>query len=67
MRGRNRFVVDRLLERVKAALPAARSYDVVHADTDDARGIDIAFIYDATLFQVWATRSIRKDSPTTSP
>ena len=48
----NRFVVDRLLERVKAALPAARSYDVVHADTDDARGIDIAFIYDDTLFQV---------------
>jgi hypothetical protein len=48
----NRFVVDRLLERVNAALPAARSYDVVHADTDDARGIDIAFIYDDTLFQV---------------
>jgi hypothetical protein len=25
---------------------------VVHADTGDARGIDIAFIYDDTLFQV---------------
>jgi predicted extracellular nuclease len=48
----NRFVVDRLLERVNAALPAPRSYAVVHADTDDARGIDVAFIYDDTLFQV---------------
>jgi hypothetical protein len=25
---------------------------VVHADADDARGIDVAFIYDETLFQV---------------
>jgi hypothetical protein len=25
---------------------------VVHADTGDARGIDVAFIYDDTLFQV---------------
>ena len=25
---------------------------MVHADTDDARGIDVAFIYDDTLFQV---------------
>jgi hypothetical protein len=24
----------------------------VHADTDDARGIDVVFIYDNTLFQV---------------
>ena len=48
----NRFVVDRLVDRVNAMLAIPRSYAVVHADTDDARGIDVAFIYDATLFQV---------------
>jgi predicted extracellular nuclease len=48
----NRFVVDRLVERVNATLLAPRSYAVVHADTDDARGIDVAFIYDDTLFRV---------------
>jgi predicted extracellular nuclease len=48
----NLFVVDRLVERVNAMLPAPRSYQVVHADTGDARGIDVAFIYDNTLFQV---------------
>lgn len=48
----NRFVVDRLKDTVNAALPAPRKYDVVHADTDDARGIDVAFIYDVTLFEV---------------
>jgi Endonuclease/Exonuclease/phosphatase family len=45
-------VVNRLVERVNASLPAPRSYEVVHADTGDARGIDVAFIYDDTLFQV---------------
>ncbi len=48
----NRFVVERLVDAVNAALPTPRSYAVVHADTDDARGIDVAFIYDDTLFQV---------------
>jgi predicted extracellular nuclease len=48
----NRFVVDRLVDTVNATLPAPRNYEVVHADTDDARGIDVAFIYDQTLFQV---------------
>ena len=24
----------------------------MHAETDDARGIDVVFLYDATLFQV---------------
>ena len=38
----NRFVVDRLVDAVNAALPVPRSYAVVHADTDDARGIDVA-------------------------
>ena len=48
----NRFVVDRLVERINAMLAVTRSYAVVHADTGDARGIDVAFIYDDTLFQV---------------
>jgi Endonuclease/Exonuclease/phosphatase family len=47
-----RFVVDRLVERVNATLLASRSYEVVHADTGGARGIDVGFIYDDTLFQV---------------
>jgi Endonuclease/Exonuclease/phosphatase family len=47
----NRFVVDRLAATLATPLPG-RNYDVAHADTDDARGIDVAFIYDADLFQV---------------
>ena len=48
----NRFVLDRLVERVSAALQSPRNYDVVHADAQDARGIDVAFIYDSDLFRV---------------
>ena len=48
----NRFVVDRLVDAVNAALPVPRSYAVVHADTEDARGIDVAFVYDDTLLEV---------------
>jgi Endonuclease/Exonuclease/phosphatase family len=40
----NRFVIDRLVERVNAALASPPSYAVVHADTGDARGIGVAFI-----------------------
>lgn len=47
----NRFVLDLLVDAVAAALPARR-YRVVHADTGDARGIDVAFLYDPTLFTV---------------
>src|SRR5439155_12552234 len=47
----NRFVVDLLVAAIHALLPA-RNYSVVHADTDDARGIDVAFIYDTNLFSV---------------
>jgi predicted extracellular nuclease len=46
----NRFVVDLLVGAIGARLPA-RNYDVVHADTEDARGIDVAFIYDPGLFE----------------
>jgi predicted extracellular nuclease len=45
----NEFVVTRLKDAVNATLPARR-YEVVHADTTDERGIDIAFLYDPALF-----------------
>ena len=48
----NRFVVERLVDRVNGTLSTPRNYTVVHADTNDGRGIDVAFIYDDSLFQV---------------
>ena len=48
----NRFVLDRLVEELDGRLPS-RSYAVVHADsTQDRRGIDTAFVYDADRFDV---------------
>ena len=47
----NRFVIDLLARAVEGLLPA-RFYAVAHADTDDARGIDVAFLYDDTKFVV---------------
>jgi predicted extracellular nuclease len=52
----NRFVLDLLVTAVSASLPD-RSYGVVHADTDDARGIDVAFVYDDTIFEVPANET----------
>jgi hypothetical protein len=48
----NRFVVDRLVDRVNAILPAPRSYAVVLRRHRRARGSDVAFIYNDTLLQV---------------
>lgn len=48
----NRFVVQLLVDAVNALLPTPRDYRIVHADTDDDRGIDVAFIYDDTLLEV---------------
>jgi len=47
----NRFVLDLLVAEVEARLPG-RSYAIAHADTDDARGIDVAFLYDDTRFEL---------------
>jgi predicted extracellular nuclease len=47
----NSFVLDKLIASLNAALPG-RSYARVHADTLDQRGIDVAFIYDPSLFTV---------------
>ena len=47
----NRFVVNLLVTAVQTLLPG-RTYGVAHAETDDARGIDVAFLYDTTKFTV---------------
>ena len=47
----NRFVLDLLVATLGTPLPG-RNYDIVQADTKDERGIDVAFIYDADLFEV---------------
>ncbi len=46
----NRFVLELLVAALEGPLPG-RNYDIVHADTDDARGIDVAFLYDGDLFE----------------
>ena len=46
----NRSVLDRLKEKIDSV--ASRNYDVIHADTQDERGIDVAFLYDKTKFEV---------------
>ena len=47
----NRTVVDKLKDSLNNIL-SPHKYDVVHADTQDKRGIDIAFIYDRKKFEV---------------
>ena len=47
----NRFVLDLLADAIGKQLPD-RPYEVVHADTGDARGIDVAFLYDPRLLTV---------------
>jgi predicted extracellular nuclease len=47
----NRFVLDLLVAEVKNRLPT-RGYSVIHADADDARGIDVAFLYDPGVLNV---------------
>ena len=47
----NEFVVNRLKERLELKTPN-RSYKLVHADTTDQRGIDVAFIYEDSKLEV---------------
>ena len=44
----NRYVLDLLVQAIGTHLPG-RGYQIVHADTDDARGIDVAFLYDPQI------------------
>ena len=46
----NRWVVEKLADRLKHL--SQHRYDIVHADTKDNRGIDVAFIYDAKKFEI---------------
>ena len=46
----NRWVLERLCDRLGARL-AHRSYSIIHADTSDQRGIDVAFIYERSLLR----------------
>lgn len=48
----NRFVLDLL---VQALSPLNRNYSIAHHDTQDNRGIDVAFLYDAKKFVAEAT------------
>jgi predicted extracellular nuclease len=48
----NRYVLERLCQEVSAL---GRSYQIVHADTQDQRGIDVAFIYDPAHFTAGQT------------
>jgi endonuclease/exonuclease/phosphatase family metal-dependent hydrolase len=58
----NRSVVDDL---VKNKAIAGRNYQVVHEDSPDRRGIDVALLYDPTRFEVTAHRSYFLDLGTT--
>jgi len=46
----NENVLRKLLKTIKTGNLANRNYDVVHHDSPDPRGIDVAFIYDKNLF-----------------
>jgi hypothetical protein len=47
----NRIVVDKLKRKLNDSIPH-HNYEIVHADTNDKRGIDIAFLYDINKFEV---------------
>ena len=50
----NRRVLDRLKEKIDSV--RRRNYDVIHADTQDERGIDVALLYDKARFEVEADK-----------
>jgi hypothetical protein len=54
----NRWVIEKLVESLKH-LPQHR-YEIVHANTKDNRGIDVAFIYDTKKFEIEKNQSNEK-------
>jgi hypothetical protein len=46
----NRWVIEKLTDSLKHL--HQHRYEIVHADTKDDRGIDVAFIYDAKKFEI---------------
>ena len=53
----SRGVLVKLVDALKATLPN-KDYGIVHADNKDARGIDVAFIYDKQLFYAPSAKDI---------
>jgi len=49
----NESVLRKLTEKIRADNLANRNYHVVHHDSPDPRGIDVAFIYDRDLFDLY--------------
>jgi hypothetical protein len=45
----NRFVLERLAKAASGLV--GRGYDIVHADTEDRRGIDVAFLFDRKVLK----------------
>ena len=46
----NRWVVEKLVDSLKGL--HEHKYEIIHADTQDGRGIDVAFIYDVNKFEI---------------
>ena len=47
----NREVLVKLKDKIQTGNLSNRKYCIVHQDTKDARGIDVAFFYDSELFE----------------
>lgn len=47
----NEKVLDKLIGKLA---PSGRTYKVIHADTQDKRGIDVAFLYDSAKYEIRA-------------
>ena len=56
----NHHVLELLVKIIRQQLPS-RNYKIVHADTEDKRGIDVAFIYDNNKFEVEKDTKTGKD------
>jgi predicted extracellular nuclease len=56
----NHNVLELLAKIIRQQLPS-RNYKIVHADTQDKRGIDVAFIYDRNKFEVEKDANSGKD------
>ena len=55
----NKSVVEKLVNTLSNL--QQHSYQIVHADTKDERGIDVAFIYDSNKFEIEKDRNTGKD------
>src|ERR1044071_9805248 len=56
----NRHVLELLVKIIRQQQPS-RNYRIVHADTEDKRGIDVAFIYDKNKIEVEKDNKTGKD------